>query len=40
MPSDSPFAIPAEFQFPETLSNTESFDTESFKAVIIKDSET
>ena len=39
MPSDSPSAISAEFQFPETLSNTESFDTESFKAAIVKDPE-
>ena len=39
MPSDSPSAILAEFQFPETLSNTESFDTESFKAAIVKDPE-
>ena len=39
MPSDSPSAISAEFQFPETLSNTESFDTEFFKAAIVKDPE-
>ena len=39
MPSDSSSAIPAEFQFPETLSNTKSFDTESFKAAIVKDPE-
>ena len=32
-------AIPAEFQFPETLSNTESFNTEFFKAATVKDSE-
>ena len=31
--------ISAEFQFLKTLSNTESFNTEFFKAVIIKDSE-
>ena len=35
----SPFTISAEFQFSETLSNTKSFDTEFFKAAIIKDSE-
>ena len=39
MPSDSPSTISAEFQFPETLSNTESFDTEFFKAAIVKDPE-
>ena len=39
MSSESPFTIPAEFQFPETLSNTESFNTESFKAVTVKDPE-
>ena len=39
MSSESPSAIPAEFQFPETLSNTESFDTEFFKAAIVKDPE-
>ena len=32
-------AISAEFQFLKTLSNTESFDTEFFKAAIVKDSE-
>ena len=37
--SDSLSAISAEFQFPETLSNTESFDTEFFKAAIVKDPE-
>ena len=40
MSSESPFTISAEFQFPETLSNTESFDTEFFKTAIVKDSET
>ena len=39
MSSKSSFTISAEFQFSETLSNTESFDTEFFKAVIVKDSE-
>ena len=39
MPSDSPSAISAEFQFPETLSNTKSFNTEFFKAAIVKDPE-
>ena len=39
MPFNSPSAISAEFQFPETLSNTESFDTEFFKAAIVKDPE-
>ena len=39
MPSDSSFMISAKFQFPETLSNTESFNTEFFKAAIIKDPE-
>ena len=39
MSSESLSAISAKFQFPETLSNTESFDTEFFKAVIVKDSE-
>ena len=37
MSSESPFTISAEFQFLKTLSNTESFDTESFKAAIVKD---
>ena len=32
-------AILAEFQFPETLSNTESFDTKFFKTAIVKDPE-
>ena len=40
MPSDSLSVISAEFQFSETLSNTESFNTEFFKAAIVKDSET
>ena len=39
MSSESPSAISAEFQFPETSSNTESFDTEFFKAAIVKDPE-
>ena len=39
MPFNSPFTISAEFQFPETLSNTESFDTEFFKVAIVKDPE-
>ena len=39
MSSESSFTISAEFQFPETLSNTKSFDTEFFKAVIVKDPE-
>ena len=32
--------ISVKFQFSETLSNTESFNTEFFKTVIVKDSET
>ena len=39
MSSKSPSVISAEFQFPETLSNTESFDTEFFKTAIVKDPE-
>ena len=39
MSSKSLSAISAEFQFSETFSNTESFDTEFFKAAIVKDSE-
>ena len=37
--SDSPSVILVKFQFPETLSNTESFDTEFFKTAIVKDPE-
>ena len=40
MSSESPFTISAEFQFPETLSNTKSFNTEFFKTAIVKDPET
>ena len=39
MSSEFPSVISAEFQFLKTLSNTESFDTEFFKAAIVKDSE-
>ena len=39
MSSESSSAISAKFQFSETLSNTESFDIEFFKAAIVKDSE-
>ena len=39
MSSESPFAISVKFQFPETLSNTESFDTEFFKTATVKDPE-
>ena len=39
MSSEFSSIISAEFQFSETLSNTESFNTEFFKTVIIKDSE-
>ena len=37
--SESSFIISAKFQFSETLSNTESFNIEFFKAAIVKDSE-
>ena len=40
MSSESLFTISVKFQFSETLSNTESFNTEFFKAAIVKDSET